>query len=129
MPELLPILIETIAHQDQRYATVGDYQIVDRRLVVKVSAMPDPRYSFLVALHELVEATLVRQRGISLDAIDQFDIAYEKARKDGDDSEPGDDPKAPYHREHVFATKIEKLMAKELDVDWKAYDKAVEAMP
>lgn len=129
MPDLLPVAIETIAPADHRYSTAGDYWLEDGKLVIKVSAMSDPRYSFLVALHELVEASLVRARGIPIEAIDDFDVAYEAKRKDGDNSEPGDSPAAPYHREHVFATKIEKLMAKELGVDWKTYDAAVEALP
>ena len=129
MPDLLPVTIESIAHDQQRYPTVGDYWLEDGKLVIKVSAMSDPRYSFLVALHELVEASLVRARGIPIEAVDDFDVAYEAKRKAGDESEPGDSPAAPYHREHVFATKIEKLMAKELGVDWKAYDAAVEELP
>jgi hypothetical protein len=52
-------------------------------------------------------------------------MAYEAKRKPGDTSEPGDDAKAPYHREHVFATKIERLLAVELGVNWRDYDREV----
>jgi hypothetical protein len=38
---------------------------------------------------------------------------------------PGDDPRAPYHKQHVFAENIERLLAAELGVDWSAYDKEV----
>ena len=55
----------------------------------------------------------------------ESDRAYEAKRKPGDDSEPGDDPRAPYHFAHVFAEKIERLLATELGVDWSAYDKEV----
>jgi hypothetical protein len=41
------------------------------------------------------------------------------------DTEPGDDPRAPYHKQHVFAENIERLLAAELGVDWSAYDKEV----
>ena len=129
MTPLLPVTIEAIPNDQQRYPTAGDYWIKDGTLDIRVSKMSDPRYEFLIALHELVEAELVRQRGISMKSIDDFDMAYEKNRKTNDDSEPGDDPKAPYHLEHVFATKIEKLMAKQLGVDWKTYDAAVDALP
>ena len=54
-----------------------------------------------------------------------FDEAFEKARKPGNVDEPGDDPKAPYRKQHLIATGVEKLMAAELGVDWKAYDKKV----
>jgi hypothetical protein len=32
--------------------------------------------------------------------------------------EPGDRPDAPYRREHILATNLERLSAAELDVDW-----------
>jgi hypothetical protein len=62
---------------------------------------------------------------VSPEAVDRFDRAYEAKRKPGDDREPGDDAKAPYHREHVLATKIERLLAKQLGVDWTKYDRDV----
>jgi hypothetical protein len=76
-------------------------------------------------MHEVIEAQLVIHAGVSPDAVDKFDMAYEAKRKRGDDGEPGDDPRAPYHQEHVFAEKIERLLATELGVDWSAYDKEV----
>jgi hypothetical protein len=62
---------------------------------------------------------------VSPAAVDKFDRAYEAKRKPGDDSELGDDPRAPYHKQHVFAEKIERLLATELGVDWPDYDKEV----
>ena len=35
--------------------------------------------------------------------------------------EPGDTLQAPYHKEHMFAEKIERSVADELGVDWKEY--------
>jgi hypothetical protein len=35
---------------------------------------------------------------VSPEAVDEFDRAYEAKRKAGDDSEPGDDLKAPPYR-------------------------------
>ena len=69
---------------------------------------------------------------------DAFDIAFEKEREalinaggtaeqhaDIVAAEPGDDRAAPYHKEHCFATGIERLMAAELDVAWHPYNKEV----
>lgn len=72
-------------------------------------------YHVLVLVHELIEEALCRERGIRESAVNRFDDHY---RGDG---EPGDDPKAPYRREHKFATRIEKLICKELGIDWKTY--------
>jgi hypothetical protein len=94
-------------------------------LHVTVSKMSDQRYEFLVGMHEAIEAYLAVHAGISPAAVDKFDEAYEAGRKKGDDSEPGDDPRAPYRKQHVFAENIERLLATELGVDWSAYDKEV----
>jgi len=48
-------------------------------------------------------------------------MAYERNRREGDLGEPGDDPRAPYYREHQFASGMERLMAAELGVDWQQY--------
>lgn len=131
------IVIKTIPHAKQRYPTVGDY--FDGVLVdpthyneparhFRISDMGNPDFEFLVALHELIESHLVQKRGISDYAIDAFDKDFEIAREQGlqaKDAEPGDDPQAPYHREHVFATTIEKWVARELGVDWQEYGEAV----
>ena len=122
----LHILIETIDHSKQRYPTVGDWQIDKAgNLRIAVSKMSDQRYEFLIGMHEAIEAYLAVHAGVSPEAVDRFDRAYEAKRKAGNDSEPGDDPKAPYYRQHQIATGIERLLAAELGVDWSAYDHEV----
>ena len=122
----LRIVIETIDHSKQRYPTVGDWQIDKAgNLHITVSKMSDQRYEFLVAAHEMIEAYLAMHAGVSPEAVDRFDRAYEAKRYPGDDSEPGDDPRAPYHRHRMFASKIERSLAKQLGVDWRAYDRDV----
>ena len=79
----------------------------------------------LVAVHELVEVLLCEDRGITQIAVDKFDVEFEDERKPGNTDEAGDDPKAPYRKEHFFATNIERLLGAELGVDWTMYDKAV----
>ena len=124
----LKVVIETIDHSQQRYPTVGDWQIDKAgNLHITVSKMSDQRYEFLVGMHEVIEAYLALHAGISPAAVDKFDRAYEAKRKPGDDSEPGDDPRAPYNKQHVFAERIERLLATELGVDWSAYSKEVES--
>lgn len=126
----MKIQIETIPHEQQRYPTVGDYWEDSASIEqIRVSEMPDWRYEALVAVHELVEMILTKQRAISEQAITDFDIAFEKSREEGKVlGEPGDDPRAPYQREHFFATNLERLLAAELGVDWFAYDRLVEGL-
>lgn len=74
----LDIVIKTIPHEGQRYATVGDWQWKsDGRLVITVSDMKDWKKEFLVVFHELAEVMLCRARGITQEQVDRFDIDYE----------------------------------------------------
>ena len=123
------IIIKSIPHAQQEYPTVGNYWIdfLGRRQIA-VSSMKDWRYELLVAVHELIEVSLVEKRSISERKITEFDIKFEEERAKGKHTktaEPGDDKKAPYYKEHQFATKVEKMLAKELGVNWAYYDKYV----
>lgn len=123
------IYVNVIPHRSQRYDTVGDWIFGDNgNLTINVSDMKDWRYEFLVAFHELIEAMLCKQRGISQEEVDDFDIAFEARRVRGDLSEPGDNALAPYYNEHQFATCLERLMALELGVIWKEYDEKVSSL-
>lgn len=82
----------------------------------------------LVAVHELVEVLLCDANGFFQNTVDDFDMEYEKNRKPGDESEPGDDPKAPYHRQHCIATGVERILAAELGVNWKEYEDCINAL-
>jgi len=80
----LKVVIETIDHSQQRYPTVGDWQIDKAgNLHITVSKMGDQRYEFLVGMHEAIEAYLAVHAGISSAAVDKFDEAYEATRKRG----------------------------------------------
>jgi len=117
------ITIKTIPDTHQRYNTVGDYYRDENGdQIFLVSDMNNWKYEFLVALHELVESALCHDRGITDQMIDEFDFAFEKCRESGEgESEPGNQPDAPYFKEHKFATQIEQMMAKELNVEWNQY--------
>ena len=114
------ITIETVPQSRQAYATAGDWRWRDGKLHITVSAMSNWRYEALVAIHETVEALLCRARGISEQAVTAWDTGPGKKLDD-----PGDSPRAPYHAEHVAATRLERQLAKELAVNWLAYDRAV----
>jgi hypothetical protein len=115
-----PINVVFIDAADQRYNTCGDYWETPSSIEVRITETRNPQYAQLVLIHELIELFLVLQRKISLRDIDNFDMEYV------DDGEPGDDPAAPYHVEHTFATRIERQCADEMHVDWDAYSSAIE---
>ena len=117
------IEIKSIPHEEHRYETIGDwYNVIkavdpnqEKVLTIRVSEMENANYMFLIALHELVEAWLCQSRGISQTQVDSFDF-------NSKDEEPGDSSLAPYHREHEFATIVERMMAHEMGIEWGEYE-------
>lgn len=128
----MKIVIETIPHTQQRYPTVGDWEIAENGdITIRVSEMGNPDYEFCVALHELVETYLCKRGGVDQHAVTAFDEQFERDREAGkhaEDEEPGDQLDAPYRLQHQFATELERLMAARLGLDWSAYDEAVQSL-
>jgi hypothetical protein len=123
------ITIKIIPHKKQRYPTVGDWYFDKKgNLQIRVSSMKDWKYETLVALHELIEVVLCKDRGITQEETDKFDIEFEKNRPKGNTEEPGNQPNAPYHSEHKYATEIERSMAQELNVEWESYDNTINSL-
>ena len=126
---LLQYILKVIPHSWQDYPTIGNYfYIKGGTIVIFCSDMKNNDYHQLIFAHEMFEVALVIKRKINIKEIDKFDINFEKEREKGlhgKDDEPGDNKSAPYHKEHVFATKLEKLLAKEMDVNWEDYSKTV----
>ena len=112
------IHVHIIPHKKQRYDTCGDwFYTPDNTLHIKVSQCSDARFERLIAVHEIIEATLCDEAGIDEADVDAWDLKWHG------DGEPGDDPNTPYHKQHVFASMVERDLARELGVDWEAYEK------
>ena len=115
------IEISIIPDKKQRYNTVGDYYETKKKWKIKVSDLPGWKFEALIAIHELVEFMLCHDRKIDFREVDEFDMAFDAKRGKNNADEPGDEPDAPYYKEHQFSTKVEKMLAKELKVNWKEY--------
>lgn len=124
----MEIHIKTIPHNNQRYETCGDWIFDGDKLFISVSDTGNDNYSFMVALHEMVEAWLCKDRGIDGYKITDFDCAFENIRQEGNTDEVGDDPEAPYQNEHLFATGIEKMMCSALGIKWAKYDNTINSL-
>lgn len=123
----MKITIETIEHSAQRYPTVGDWYWNDAQdeLTVKVSKLPvvhEGEAILLIGVHELIEALLCRRGYIPEWEVDRFDMEWQP--HDGL-IEPGDDPHAPYHNQHVFASNIERIIAQRLGINWQRYEEEI----
>jgi len=143
----MKILIETIPHSSQRYDTCGDWTVSpEGNWHIQVSQLHNWRREVLVAIHELVEMTLCRDKGITTKEVDDFDIHYQRKlehlaqcnngtvcrdadhaqlRDETSAEEPGDCPDAPYYIQHQIATVVERLLAAQMGVDWLAYEDQV----
>lgn len=116
------VYAEAIPHKSQRYPTVGDWQFLPGGLHVSVSDTHDRMSNLLVALHEVVEAILCEANGVEEKAVDEFDIKHPELL------EPGQDPKAPYHRQHMVAEMVERMVALQAGVNWEEHCKRVDAL-
>lgn len=107
--------------KEMRYPTLGDWYDVIKspdgfnNFLVEVADTKNIDYNFLIALHELIEYYLCFRRKIKDKTVTGFDMKH----LDSDD--PGRLKEAPYHKEHKFAEKIERIVAKELKVSWSKY--------
>lgn len=124
------IKIEVIPHETHRYTTVGDWIFEPNGdLIIRVSKLSDWRREMLVAIHELVEVVLCKHDGVSQEVVDRFDMELEANRKEGDDGEPGDEPTAPYVKQHCIATGVERVLCAHLGVSWKEYEEELCELP
>ena len=113
------LTVNVIPQSKQRYPTVGDWMFDGLGdLNMKISDMGNRDYEFMVAIHEAVEAWLCRKRGISEESVTAFDTSEYGLKLE----DPGSDPKAPYHKEHMLALKIEKMICKEMKLNWDEYE-------
>lgn len=117
--------VQAIPHSQQRYDTCGDYWWIDGKLVVRISILPDERMMLAIAIHEIIEAFLCKLAGIAEPDIVAFDEAYELNRESGTTREPGDDPHAPYHIQHSFASAAERIYVAASGLNWQDYEDAV----
>ena len=123
--EIKKVVIEVIPHKEQRYPTAGDWQFLGKDLIIRVSDMNNWKSEMAVARHEFDEACLCLSRGIKGEDVDNFDFLFEKELADGKhdpDDEPGDDPRAPYHKEHAIATVGEMSFCIDLGIEWKEHE-------
>jgi hypothetical protein len=138
------VVIDLIPHSDQRYETAGDWfrrnrhddpsNLEPRRwfqegeacLHIRASRIkkdPNNYFALCVAYHELGEALACIANGIDEEAVDKFDTHYKS------DGEPGDDPRAPYSRQHNFASACEAILIGAMGLSWGLYEKAIDSLP
>lgn len=115
------ITLKNIDPVAMRYVTTGDWEWLPNGDLKCTSAdYGNEDGSFLVNLHELVEAWLCKKAGIREDEVSKFDIEHPEL------DEPGDSPEAPYYHQHLVATQIERLACQAAGIDWNEHNNWVQ---
>lgn len=121
----MKITARTLADGEEHfcgYPTCGDWRFwTNGEMECTVSKIGDSDAEFVVLLHEIVEGHLCRKDGITHDEVSQFDEMFEAERdagKHSQEAEPGDDPRAPYRRQHQRATIVEMIVLEMLGGSW-----------
>ncbi len=111
------IRIKTIPHKKQEYITHGNWYYDKKgNLTITVSDFGNWKYEFLVAIHEMVEVALCKDRDISDKEVTNFDLKHLDAE------EPGFLKDSIYYKEHQVADVVERLMANQLNINWEEYE-------
>lgn len=118
--------IKVVTHDQMRPNVHGAdwyFEIRDgvETLVVRIEPMANWKYEALLQMHEAFEAILCKASGVTVEQVDKFDTQYDLTHPI--DCNAGDDPEAPYRREHTYATAVERIMAGAMNVCWDTYDR------
>ena len=130
MKHIPTITVSVIPHTQQRYDTCGDYEEIDEGVWDFTISESKAVYEFAILIHELIEWFFTQKRGITEKQICKFDMMFEAERKAGSwkDEEPGDDHRAPYRKEHKFATSIEKQVLDYAKENWSKYENTINSL-
>ncbi len=115
----------TIPHNLQRYDTLGDWFTENGVLHIHVSRLRDWRSELAIAVHELIEAVMCDQAGITAEMVDEFDFEFVWRQESGEippEAEPGAAPGCPYASQHAVATEVERLLVELLGLKWDPHE-------
>jgi hypothetical protein len=113
--------------REMRYRTLGDWQITPANpeielpelIHVFVANLGDDRFNFLVAIHELIEAFLCKQAGITQQVVDAWDLTHLES------DDPGSAKDCPYMYQHHVATKVELLVMCAANISLVEYESKI----
>jgi hypothetical protein len=123
---MLRINIKTIPHKQQRLGGFGDWFFVtdpetnEEILEVRVSNIGDWRMEFLFARHEMDEALICKNQGISTKMVDA-DEKKASPKDDADSFSGYDEGRAWVQFAHNCALAAEWVMSGILGINWRIY--------
>ncbi len=121
------VTIEKVADTEMPYDTVSDWRYDGATLIIRYVNLGNSNFELLLVHHEMDEAIICKKQGVTVAQVDEFDEEFERTRlPDDTESEPGDEPDAPYHFAHTTAEALERSLALALGVKWGDYMIAIE---
>jgi hypothetical protein len=114
------ITIDFIKPESNRYVTHGDWYEKDGNMVITSTAYGNENGSFLISLHELVEAWLCKHDGVAEEDVSAWDLCHPDA------PEPAEVEGSPYRKQHDVATQVEKIVCAAMGIDWENHNRWVE---
>jgi hypothetical protein len=129
------IILQSLNQKEIRNDQAGDWMFPEDGtslpLICSSAWMTDWRSELAVAVHEMIEALLCEQHGVTDLQVTQHDAMFEEERTKGLHglyAEAGDDPRAPYRDEHAEATFAERAICAALGLAWGEHERNVEAL-
>ena len=106
-----------------RWGILGDYEDPHPELT-KITVADTGIFLFnrLLAIHETIENTILRAKGISVGTVDALCDKKLAEVKMPDSS----DEDSPIHDIHMFCDKIERMVAEYCGIDWNEYEKTLD---
>lgn len=120
MADLREIKIRTKPYKDMRYPTVGDWQ--EKRGVIQITVAKELGLvsGLAMALHEIVEKVKCDMTGVTEQQVDEWDMSHLLT------DDPGLDPDAPYHEQHLSGEAMERAACVIFNLPWKKHCKIVD---
>lgn len=127
MPKMIEFYVRK--PQNMRYKTIGDWytkqdkETNDEVVRIETVDLGDANMNALVLLHEFVEYLLCTADGVTQEEVDEYDMENQDAQ---DEEELGENEDAPYHRQHMIADGVERIVASVMEVPWLDYSETVD---
>jgi hypothetical protein len=121
----MEINIKTKPILEMRWNGLGDYYPTkDGVKNIYIAETGNELYNRFIAIHELIEDTLLMAHGIPVEVIDSY---CDKVFASGKEL-TSDNPDSPIHREHLFSGLLEYLTVLECGIERKKYDEDIEEL-
>ena len=103
---MMPVYMYQVPPAQMRVVDAADWHFTAGGAVIRVPYGYSDEETLAAMVHELVEAFLVQQAGITEASVDAWDAAHANSS-----DEAGALSHAPYHHQHAAATKVERKLA------------------